>query len=161
MTLSTSKQADTVEAEVNFLLRERISAQWACFLRAFSAEMQSQLSDAEYRELLRSMGTKMAEQLPIGTNETIEALEASINTQLHSIQWGYVKLVDAGNALCIHHHLNPLSPTLDITNDISGGFLEGVYDQWLRATGADAGLSVKQILGSVSQTTLEFQFGQH
>lgn len=163
MTPSISKHTNTAEAEteLNFLLSERVSKRWACFLLSFSVEMQSQLSSIEYRNLLRSMGMKMAEQLPIGENDTVESLQENINKQLKNIQWGYVKLVDTGAVLSIHHYLNPLSEMLNVDSEISGGFLEGVYEKWFRSTGASEELSVRQVLGSATATTVEYQFGRH
>ncbi len=163
MTLFKSKQNDTADtsAGVDFLLRERISAQWSVFLLALSAEMQNQLAAEEYRELLRSIGLRMAELLPIGPRETVEELEAAINQRLKDMQWGYASLVDSGSLLHIHHHFSPLECALGVNAEVAGGLLEGVYEYWFRAAGADEGLSVKQVPGSLAPTVLEYQFGRN
>lgn len=163
MTLFKSLRTDSVDtsAETDFLLRERISPQWYDFLQVLSEEMRSQLSGDEYRELLKNMGVRMAGRLGMGGKDTIEQLEDAINQQLGRIRWGYVKLQDSGNQLQIQHFLNPLLMGLDADRGISGGFLEGMYEEWFRSAGADGGLSVKQNLDASTDTVLEFHFGRH
>jgi hypothetical protein len=163
MTLFKSKQNDSIgsSSELGYLLRERISPQWASFLQAFSAEMQSQLTLQEYRELLGSIGQRLAESLAVGQRETIEELEAAINQRLEGMQWGFAKLIDSGSSLNIEHHFSPLAHALNVDAETAGGLLEGVYEYWFRAAGAEADLSVKQLPGVATEAVLYFQFGRH
>ena len=163
MTLFKPKQAmarDT-SPDLAFLLTERISKQWAGFLRAFSDEMQAQLSTDEYRELLRNMGLRLAESLPIEAQDTVEALESAINGHLQHMQWGYARMTDSGSMLQIEHYFDPLSSALQVDAAVSGGLLEGVYECWFRSAGADDELRVLQVPHAASPTVLEFRFGRH
>ncbi len=163
MTLFKSKPNDSIRSsgELEYLLRERISTQWAAFLQALSAEMQSQLTQQEYRQLLHSIGQRMAESLPIGPRDTIEELESAINQRFAGMQWGHVKLIDSGASLNIEHHFSPLSVALGLDAETAGGLLEGVYEHWFRAAGAEADLGIKQISGMSTESVLQYQFGSH
>jgi len=155
-----TEQSDASSA-VAFLLEERISGQWVHFLGAFSAEMQSQLSAEEYRELLRSMGARFGSTIDVGTQDTVEALQASINAQLRKIQWGYCNLADNGAQLVIEHHLSPLPKALDTDAVLASGFLEGMYEQWFHAAGAERTLTVKVLPEETGPARAVFQFGRH
>lgn len=163
MTLFKSKPNDSIgsSGELQYLLRERISTQWTAFLQAFSAEMQSQLTPEEYRQLLHSMGQRMAESLAIGQRDTVEELEAAINQRFESMQWGYAKLIDSGISLNIEHHFSPLSVALDLDNETAGGLLEGIYEHWFRTAGAEADLGIKQLPSTATESVLHYQFGRH
>lgn len=163
MSLFKPKQATARDPapDLEFLLTERISRQWAGFLRAFSEEMQSQLSTEEFRELLRNMGLRLGESLPIEAKDTIEALESAINSHLQQMQWGYARMTDSGSMLQIQHHFDPLSSALNIDATVSGGLLEGVYEYWFRSAGAEDDLRVLQIPNAASPMVQEFQFGRH
>ena len=162
MTLFKSKPNDSIgsSSELEYLLRERISTQWNAFLQAFSAEMQSQLTPQEYRQLLHSMGQRMAESLPIGQRDTIEELETAINERFKDMQWGYAKLIDSGTSLNIEHHFSPLSVALGLDTETAGGLLEGIYEHWFRALGAEAELGIKQLPDIASEFVLHYQFGR-
>ena len=148
-------------AEVGYLMGERLSIQWRGFLRAFSAEINSQLTPVEFKELMRSMGTRMGESITIGEHDTVDALEAEINRHLKEIRWGYIRLSDAGNQLNIKHYLCPLASDLGLEPQVAAGFLEGMFEHWFHAAGAQPDLVVRQIVESSSLTALEFQLGRN
>ncbi len=163
MALFPSKQTEQGDAssEVTFLLEERISGQWVNFLSAFSAEMQSQLSADEYRELLRGMGARLSTSVDIGTQDTVEALQASINAQLRKMRWGCCHLTDNGAQLVIEHHWSPLPVALNVDPVLASGFLEGMYEQWFHAAGAERTLTVKVKPDATNPARAVFQFGRH
>lgn len=163
MALFQSKKTEQSDAPsaVEFLLDERISGQWVGFLSAFSAEMQSQLSEDEYRELLRSMGARFSTQIDVGVQDTVEALEASINAHLGKMRWGFCKLQDSGTQLVIEHHWSPLPKALGIDAALASGFLEGMYEQWFQTAGAEQTLTVKLQPEETNPTRAVFQFGRH
>lgn len=163
MAFFQSKQTEQASptASVDYLLTERVSAQWLAFLTAFSTEIQNQLSAQEYRELLRSMGLRFGALLDIGERETVEGMSEGINAHLKAVRWGHVKLSDNGDQLLIEHHYSPLPQALGIDVDLAGGFLEGMYEHWFKAAGADAALSVKSVVGVSNATVTVFQFGRH
>ena len=163
MALFQSKQIASPEsaADMTYLLGERVSVQWFGFLQAFSAEMNSQLSTEEYRELLRNMGQRFAALTAVGTKETVEELEVAINAQWSGLRWGYARLSDSGAQLSIQHHYSPLPEALGVDHAVAGGFLEGVYEHWFRAAGADDMLSVRQTVEDSTATVATFLFGRH
>lgn len=163
MALFQSKQTAIPNSavELEFLLNDRISVQWLSFLRAFSAEMQSQLTSEEYRELLRGIGKRFGDLTPMGTLDTIEELESALNVHWSALHWGYVKLSDSGVQLSIEHHFSPLVQALGGDVRVAGGFLEGVYEQWFRSAGADENLQVNQSLEASTAAVTVLQFGPH
>jgi Cellulose synthase subunit D len=163
MAFFQSKQAEHAApaANIDYLLSERVSSQWSAFLTAFSTEIQNQLSPQEYRELLRSMGSRFGALLDIGERETVEGMADGINGHLKSIRWGRVRLADNGDQLLIEHHYSPLPQALGVDAELAGGFLEGMYEHWFKSAGADEALSVKQLAGASTASVTVFQFGRH
>lgn len=147
--------------EQGYLLRERVSVQWQAFLSALSDEMQSQLNPDEYRELLRSIGVRMGQQLPLGTTDTLEGLEQDINACLGDMRWGLARFSDSGATLVIDHVWSPLGAALHVDNGVAAGLLEGLYEAWFRAAGADASLTVRENRSVGSATHIQLLFGRH
>jgi hypothetical protein len=146
---------------MDFLLRERISGQWLGFLQAMSEELQAQLEPKELRELLRGIGVRQAQALPMEAQDTVEALEAAMNVHLQRMRWGYVELSDTGDYLQVRHKLCPLPTALGLPADVAGGVLEGLYECWFRNAGAEDGLTAVQSPAGADAAALEFKFGQN
>ena len=163
MTTIESNPIDSTDlpAALDYLVSEQVSIQWRGFLQAFSAEIKSQLTPAEFKELLRSMGKRMGESVTVGEQPTVDALETEINRRLREIRWGYARLSDAGDQLNIKHYLCPLTSGTGLEPEVAGGFLEGMYEQWFHAAGAQPDLVVRQMTGPASATALEFQLGRN
>jgi hypothetical protein len=150
-----------VEADTTDLLRhlalERVSPQWAVFLELLSAELQAQLTSAEYRHLLRRLGSRFAETVPLGPCADLAGLADEANRVWQRMQWGYVAMVDLGQSLRITHRASPLSAALQLDADVSGGFLEGAYAAWLSGAGSPGELTLAQIDGSGAPMELVFE----
>jgi Cellulose synthase subunit D len=153
--------APSATSELDYLLRERVSIQWAGFLQAFSAEMQTQLAPEEYRTLLKSMGKRLAAATELSPSETVQEFESVINAYLVSVRWGYVRLDDSGAMLTIHHYFDPLSTALGEQATVSSGFLEGLFEQWFHAAGAESALGVAHAPDHATAVVNVYLFGRH
>jgi len=131
-------------ALLQHLALERISPQWSSFLVLLGSELSSQLSDDELRQLLFRLGSRFAEAYPLGACADVTALEAAFNQVWSRIQWGYASVSDLGRHLQVTHRACPLPAALQVTSDVAGGFLQGVYSGWLSAAGAPAELVLIQ-----------------
>ena len=162
MTLFKSKQTepDPASAALDYLLRERVSAQWMAFLQALSAELLSQLAPEEFHALLRSVGLRMAHAAPLAqVEDSITGLEHEINRTLAAMRWGQAKLTDDGAVLRILLHFNPLPPGLGVDPAVAAGALEGLFQGWFQAAGADPSLVLTLASASTDGSMLEFSYG--
>lgn len=164
MTLFKSKQTepDAATSGLDYLLRERVSAQWAGFLQALSGELMSQLSPEELHALLRSVGLRMAHAAPLAAAEdSVPGLEREINHALSAMRWGQVALSDDGAALRVALHFSPLPIALGVDPGVAAGAIEGLLQGWFQAAGADPALSMALVSASSDGSTMEFAFGAH
>lgn len=140
------------EADATDLLRhlalERVSPQWAVFLELLSSELQEQLTALEYRQFLHRLGVRFAQTVPLEPCADLVELEREANLVWHRMQWGYVTMSDLGQTLHITHRASPLSAALQLDADVAGGFLEGVYAEWLVSAGSPPDLALVQSQGA-------------
>lgn len=150
-----------VETDSTDLLRhlalERVSPQWAVFLDLLSAELQAQLTAAEYRQLLRRLGSRFAETVPLGPCADLAELAGEANRVWRRMQWGFVAMLDVGQSLRVTHRASPLPAALQLDADVAGGFLEGVYATWLSAAGSPQTLTLSQVEGSGAPMEMVFE----
>lgn len=142
----------------SYLLQERIAPQWRVFLSALADEVNDQLAPDEFRVLLRAVGERMADKWPLEGLQTLNDLTVLVNAHLQAAQWGVASIEDVGTHLSITHELTPLVAALGVSPDVAGGLLEGLYERWLRNTGAGDMLEarMRDDLSSPTQFTLWF-----
>jgi hypothetical protein len=149
------KKADN--RALDFLLRERISSQWAEFLLALGSELKEQLDADGLTELMQRVGQRFAAATQLEAGETVEGLQDAFNQVWTKSQWGYVALADEGDQLTIRHTFSPLDAAMDLGYEASAGFLQGVYQQWLEAAGASEGLGVQLLAQGADNHVIELR----
>ncbi len=109
-------------------------ALWAA-LRVAVAERRAW---TESRGLLQAIGRQMAADLPLGRCPMLSDLEAAATRQLLALGLGWCRLREGEGALDILHvEAPPVSgPALSVLPAV----LEGLFEAWLHAAGADPGL---------------------
>jgi hypothetical protein len=137
------KKADN--RALDFLLRERISTQWAEFLLALGGELKEQLDADGLTELMQRVGQRFAQATQLEAGDTVEALQDSFNQVWAKSRWGHVALADEGDQLTIRHTFAPLDMGMDIGYEATAGFLQGAYQHWLEVAGASEGLEVQML----------------
>jgi hypothetical protein len=142
--LSLNTPANDPTELLQHLALERVSPQWANFLGSLGQELGEQLSADELRHLLFRLGSRFAENQPLGACADLAAVEVAINRIWGGMRWGYVALSDLGQRLRVVHRACPLPAALQIDADVAAGYLEGAYGIWLHAAGAPAHLVLRQ-----------------
>ncbi|PZR40936.1 cellulose biosynthesis protein BcsD [Paraburkholderia fungorum] len=145
---------------LDYLLERQISPQWRGMLSALATEFEAQIGRDELRQLMYRVGCRFAaaHQLP-ACGSTAELAHA-LNLLWQDMDWGYVELSDEAESLRIVHYCAPLQAFGNPALAWTPAFLEGVYQTWLSALGAQ-GLSVVQTSEFGADTAIEFRLGRH
>lgn len=149
-------------ATAAYLARLGVTPQWRSFLRGLVETLDEHL-DAEGRSaLMRAVGRRMADAMPLPHCDTLKALESHINNALATAEWGFCRLsVDVERrCLLVDHTAAPVIGTGDDGDGAwIGAVLEGLYAVWLaNQPGADAGLG--PVLASYTAGEARLQYGR-
>ena len=130
------QQAETHSVTLTFntpALAKAESGQWRLFLRALVDEVDSRASPEERDEMLRGVGRRMSQLMPLPGVGTLEALQLEMNDALAAIGWGAVQLtVDEANPALtvVHSDLPRIGSTGTPPGQWLAGLLPGLYDGW-------------------------------
>ncbi|MGF6918684.1 hypothetical protein OKW28_002857 [Paraburkholderia sp. 40] len=145
---------------LNYLLERQISPQWRGMLSALASEFEAQIGHDELRQLMHRVGSRFALACPLPACASTAELEQVLNSYWHQMDWGYVALADEAESLRIIHYCAPLPAFGESALAWTPAFLEGAYQTWLSALGAQ-GLSVVQTSAFGEDSSLEFRLGRH
>jgi hypothetical protein len=109
-------------------------ARWSFFLRALAQEVDA-YGGAEGRDaVLRGVGKRLAQMLPLPVAESLQAVELEINATLAAFGWGecVLELQEAERRILIRHTGLPLiGSSGEPAGFWLGAALEGLYSAWL------------------------------
>jgi hypothetical protein len=145
---------------LSYLLERQISAQWRGLLTALAEEFEAQIGQDELRQLMYRVGCRFATAHELPACASTADLADALNARWQEADWGYVELSDEPEYLRIAHSCAPLQAFGSAALSWTPAFLEGVYQTWLSALGAD-GLSVAQVSEFDERATLEFRLGRY
>ncbi|WP_144113430.1 cellulose biosynthesis protein BcsD [Paraburkholderia sp. BCC1886] len=145
---------------LDYLLERQISSQWRGMLSALAAEFEAQIGHDELRQLMYRVGSRFAAAHPLPEVASTVDLAQAVNAYWQQMDWGYVELSDEAESLRIVHYCAPLQAFGGGALAWTPAFLEGVYQSWLSALGAQ-GLSVAQTSDYGPDAALEFRLGRH
>ncbi|MBB5499276.1 cellulose biosynthesis protein BcsD [Paraburkholderia sp. MM5384-R2] len=145
---------------LNYLLERQISPQWRGMLSALASEFEAQIGHDELRQLMHRVGSRFALAYPLPACASTAELEQVLNSYWHQMDWGYIALADEAESLRIIHYCAPLPAFGESALAWTPAFLEGAYQTWLSALGAQ-GLSVVQTSAFGEDSSLEFRLGRH
>ncbi|NKC30967.1 cellulose biosynthesis protein BcsD [Falsiroseomonas selenitidurans] len=138
-------QAERTEpATAAYLARRGVSGQWRSFVRALVETLDEHLDQDGRAALMRAIGRRMAEAMPLPHCDTLKGLEGHMNDALGAAEWGYCQLaVDIERQCLLVTHA--AAPAVGAGQDAEGGWvaavLEGLYAGWLsQQPGASAEL---------------------
>ncbi|WP_039051702.1 cellulose biosynthesis protein BcsD [Bordetella avium] len=142
-------------------LSERLcSAQWRDVLAAFADELAQDLTTQRLRTFMRRAGHQFATIHALPAAASVEELQQAINTLLRGLDWGWVDISESDDHLTLRHFCAPLSAAFGVKHlTWSTGFLEGVYELWMRQLGADTELHVTQPQPADAQVVV-YRFGR-
>ncbi|MDE1181076.1 cellulose biosynthesis protein BcsD [Paraburkholderia sp.] len=145
---------------LDYLLERQISPQWRGMLTALAEEFETQIGHDELRQLMFRVGCRFAAAHALPPVGSTAELAAALNLCWQDAQWGFVELSDEPEYLRIAHYCAPLHAFGASALSWTPAFLEGAYQTWLSALGAQ-GLSVAQTSGFDENTAIEFRLGRY
>lgn len=145
---------------VDYLLERHVSPQWRGMLTALATEFEAQIGPAELRQLMHRVGCRFAATNALPACASTADLTTALNRYWREMDWGYVVLSDEPDSLCIVHYCAPLQAFGDAALSWTPALLEGVYQTWLSALGAQ-GLSVAQTSTYGQDAAIEFRLARH
>ncbi|MDD3800399.1 MAG: cellulose biosynthesis protein BcsD, partial [Novosphingobium sp.] len=107
---------------------------------------------------LRLVGAHMAREMNLAAVETLEALEAAMNTQLTPRRWGWVKLTEVEAGIRIRHGGLPFHLS-SAAGQAAAALLEGLYGHWLSHAGGGADLKARHT-GAGTGEAIELVYGR-
>lgn len=143
-------------------LNDRLCAhQWRDTLAAFAQELAQDLTAHRLRQIMRRTGERFASANLLPQAGTVEELRNAANQLWRTLDWGWVEIVEADDHLALTHYCAPLRAAFGVDHlNWSAGFLEGVYELWMRQLGAEAQLRMTQQQTSATDGTLVYRFGR-
>ncbi|CAG4903176.1 cellulose biosynthesis protein BcsD [Paraburkholderia saeva] len=145
---------------IDYLLDRQVSPQWRGVLGALAAEFETQIGRDDLRQLMYRVGCRFADAHPLPQCGSTADLADALNACWDETEWGFVELSDESNYLRIIHFCAPLQAFGTGALAWTPAFLQGVYQTWLSALGAE-GLAVEQASDFSADAVIEFRLGRH
>lgn len=128
-----------------FFAGQQCPQPWRAFLGAMADEFGQRLTTPELRLLMSRIGGRIARQLGLPACRTLGEFQHAVNTRLTEFGWGWARIEDAGEAIVVRHYCAPLSAVFGADAEAwAPALLEGAYQEWFKAVGADPALTVRQ-----------------
>ena len=153
----------TTENFKNYIKAQQIPLQWGGVLHAMSAEMSSVSEDSDLRDFFFRIGERFASEVETKFEgvDTLEDLEASLNTFWSDINWGWVELVEEEDGINIAHQCAPLAKAFgDAALSWSVGLLEGFYQTLFNEFGASDEMKMNCVSKSSDGMDIRLRFSQ-
>jgi hypothetical protein len=147
---------DVMVAITEYLLDRQMSAQWRGVLAALADEFEAQIGREELRQLMHRVGQRFADAQPLPPCGSTAELAEALNVLWQDTDWGFVEIADHAEYLRIVHYCAPLPAFGRDALKWTPAFLEGAYQYWLSALGAE-GLSVQQASEFDENAAVEFR----
>ncbi len=149
------------QAILKHLSEQQSSRQWKTFLTLLADELSEQLAPRNLHGIMRRTGARFAQQHHLPAAQTIGEIQDAMNGVWRELNWGWLEIAEAGDSLLLKHFCSPLRANFgDKHQEWTPAFLEGVYEQWLRQSGADDQLRVSRSNAPDNWGTIEYRFGK-
>jgi hypothetical protein len=148
------------QLSLSYYARQQCSRQWIHFIAAMFSAFEDRVDPAEADQFLEALGLKMAQLLPLRRCENLEELEADINAVLEGIDWGWMRLREAGQFIEITHGAFPLVPQDESRRSWLVPILQGLYGGWLGEQGGDPSFAAR-LADQSRGALLTFRYGRH
>ena len=130
---------------LRYYAQQHCARQWVHLLAAMFAELEERVDPAEADQFLETLGSRMAQGLPLRRCDSLEDLEEDINAVLEGIDWGWVRIAESGRFIEIVHGAYPIIPQDEARRSWLVPILEGLYTQWLGEQGGDPAFSARLV----------------
>jgi len=159
--MATSAE-DGDRVSLRYYMQQHCARQWAHFLAAMFAEFEERVDPAEADQFLETLGTRMAQSLPLRRCDSLAELEDDINAVLEGIDWGWVQITEAGDYVEIVHGAYPVVAQDEARRSWIAPVLEGLYTEWMAEQGGDASCSARLIAPPATfGGPFHFRYGRH
>ncbi|MEI2414850.1 cellulose biosynthesis protein BcsD [Orrella sp. JC864] len=149
------------QAILTYLSEQQSSRQWKAFLTLFATELAEQLAPKNLHGIMRRTGMRFAQQRPLPPAQTVAEIEQAMNTVWRDTGWGWLRIEEAEDSLVLRHFCAPLRANFGEEHQAwTPAFLEGAYEHWLRQSGADEHLRVRQAGAPDGLGSIEYRFGK-
>jgi hypothetical protein len=140
-----------------------MQTQWRHFLRALAEEVDASAGTAARDALLRRVGERMAQLMPLQAASSLESLEIEMNDSLSEAGWGSVQLdlQESDRFLVLRHRGLPrIGSAGDPPGTWLAALLEGLYQGWMgQQPGSEPSLSARIAPGGIGET-VEIRYGR-
>jgi hypothetical protein len=153
---------DADRISLRYFAQQHCARQWAHFIAAMFAEFEERVDPAEADQFLETLGSRMAQSLPLRRCDSLEELEEDINAVLEGIDWGWVRIEEVGGYIEIEHGAYPLVPQDEARRSWLAATLEGLYTEWMTGQGGDPTCSARLAAapGEIG-APMRFRYGRH
>lgn len=139
---------------------QQFSRQWRLFMGVLLKGLTATAGREDTEAFFDHMGKKMAQELRIGEQDTVEGLEAAINAHWQELDWGWCQFYAEPNMITIVHDAWPR-----LEGSAQGpwcaalaSLLRGIYNEWLHGQGGAGEVSVRVVRADPNEP-LEFCYG--
>jgi hypothetical protein len=147
---------------LRYYARQQCSRQWVHFIAAMFSEFEERVDPSEADQFLETIGSRMAQSLPLRRCESLEDLQDDINAVLEGMDWGWVRIAENGRFIEIVHGAYPLIPQDEGRRSWLVPILEGVYTEWLGEQGGDPSFTARLVEAPrVPGAPFAFHYGRH
>ena len=91
-----------VQASLTYYAQQACSPQWRGFVAELVGEFYSQVEEDIARNFFARIGTRLAQSRPLPVCNSLDELEGALGAVLAEMQWGWVRVREAG------HHIQNL-----------------------------------------------------
>jgi hypothetical protein len=155
-----SGQIEMQKSLLAYYRTQQSSQQWVDFLSALAAELSSQASDDELRQIFAAVGKRQALALEghVQDVDGLAELASVLNEYWAAQHWGFVNFSEKKNSVEIVHAASPLADAFgEDALAWSVGYLEGFYEQIFKLLGAGRGMHVSALDAEESGLSLIFE----
>jgi hypothetical protein len=125
---------------------QHASRQWRDFLVSLVTELDEQVDAADFIALLRRVGTRLAQTLPLPICSTLSELQAVITGVWSGMDWGVAEIREEDKFLTIIHVAYPQIPAgTDRRTTWVVPVLEGVYTNWLNGQSGETAFKARRL----------------
>ena len=148
--------------KIDYRIQRQSARQWRSLLAATAHGLSSLTELKNPHAVMHGIGMQFGSQTILPACETLGDLQAAMCSVWQDMDWGWVELEENDGTLRITHHS---STNGNLRNGAFGSetplwvtaFLEGTYQKWLAAMGANDSLCVRQISETDEFGSTEYQ----
>ena len=148
--------------KIDYRIQRQSARQWRSLLAATAHGLCKQFEFKNARPVMHMIGMQFGSQTSLPACETLADLQSAMCSVWQDMDWGWVELEENGGVLRIIHHGstngNLMSSSFGMETPIwVTAFLEGTYQKWLAAMGANETLRVQQVSPTDEFGSTEYQ----